>query len=339
MRAHNTNYYSAVHADMEVVLNHFPDLKSKSPIGIMRGGVAAAFDKTVISQCLPQTGQYVCAVNLCWLSIFSVTQELPLSAKKKLLLQNTYYNTPSKCKMLTIDIDKDTDVKEIETLISAGQLQVCFPIEHLHAWWAGFAQAVKAGDPEKLEEWEKTAVSSIVSFEHMTSESIQWQSMQQREDLSVDFEALRCTPLMRVLNFGAFKARQEEISKGKLSASDLPLRYKQHLNLGPRSEKLTPGWVDQACTFLNRMYVIPSVAALLNDADDLPSGSNPLEGTSKLQAVTSKARSADKIALTVEHIMDMHKAGLMPTPPPLAQFIGTAPGCQGKGIVDLILFK
>eukprot|EP00969_Alexandrium_andersonii_P101124 4461030-Alexandrium_andersonii.AAC.1 len=87
------------------------------------------------------------------------------------------------------------------------------------------------------------------------------------------------------------------------------------------------------------MWVIPSVARLLQEAEDLPAGSNPLEGTTKLQAVVSKARTADKIQLVVESIMDSQRAGFLPQPPPLAAYMGTLPGSGGKGLVDLIIYK
>ena len=37
--------------------------------------------------------------------------------------------------------------------------------------------------------------------------------------------------------------------------------------------------------------------------------------------------------------MDSHKAGFMPSPPPLTAYLGTLPGGGGKGIIELILFK
>ncbi len=197
--------------------------------------------------------------------------------------------------------------------------------------------AVRKKDEDEITEWVKCCLTSVVSINHMANDDIMWQSMQGRENVATDYEALRCTPLMRILNFGAFKSRTE--AAGKTSVYDLVVKYKQHLDLSARSEKITASWVDLACTFLNRMYTIPGVAKLLTDADDLPAGANPLEGTSKLQAIIQKARTPDKILKVVEHVLDAHKAGFLPTPPPCAAFYGQTPGSHGKGLVDLILFK
>ena len=339
-RADNTAYFAEVKADVECVLAHLVDLRGKLPLGLGRGGSSAVFDKTVMSTTFASLGEYICSVNLCWLSLESANPELPLSLKKKASLTAAYYQNPVKCRIMDIGIDQHTDVAEVEKMIQEGRLPVCFPVEHLHAWWAGFATAVRSkADEDVLSAWETAALTSVVQFRHCTKDGVGWRAMQAREDISTDFEALRCTPLMRVINFGAFKNKEEAMQGGKLSANELLTRYKSHLNLSARSEKLTAGWVDMACTFLNRMYNIPAVAKILNDADDLPAGTNPLEGTSKLQAIIGKAKTADKICLTVEHIYDMHRSGMLSSPPPLSLYTGSGNGMYGKGLVDLILYK
>ena len=53
--------------------------------------------------------------------------------------------------------------------------------------------------------------------------------------------------------------------------------------VGLRNEKLTTGWADMAQTIDNRMLPIPEVMEGLLEAEDFPSGTNPLEGISMLQ--------------------------------------------------------
>jgi hypothetical protein len=235
-------------------------------------------------------------------------------------------------------MDKDVDKTTLQNMIKESRVPVSFPLEHLHAWLGGFAKSIKDKDEDAIKEWERAALTSVVEFHHMTEDTIQYRSMQSRENLAADFEALRTTPLMRILSFGAFKVRVEA-SGGKHSAADLLQKYKTFITLGPRSEKLTLSFVDHACTILNRMFVIPGMAKLLQEADDLPSGTNPLEGTTKLQAVISKARTPDRILLVVESILDSLRAGLLTHPPPLAAFTGSLPSSGGKGLVDLIIYK
>ena len=197
-------------------------------------------------------------------------------------MKDAYYRRPRRCEKLLVGIDPHVSKKDMLHMSDTCALPVCFSVEHLHAWWAGFAEAVGRDDAEELSEWRRCALSTIVDIHHMTNDDITWQSMQCRENVQTDFEALRCTPLMRMLHFGAFKDRLERASgKGKISAPELLKQYKSHLELSARSEKLTPGWVDNACTILNRMYAIPRVAQLLHAADELPAGTNPLDGDSQ----------------------------------------------------------
>ena len=112
-----------------------------------------------------------------------------------------------------------------------------------------------------------------------------------------------------------------------------------NLKLADSSEKMTAGWVDMACTFANRMWNIPKVQKLLCEADDLPPNTNPLEGTSKLQQIVSKARTPERITMFVESLLDLRKAGFITDTPKLSMYQGSQPGAGGKGIVDLICFK
>ena len=286
----------------------------------------------------PDTGSFKCTMNLAKLSVQSPTPELPLSSKKKNILVRAHYAQAVQCQQLQCGVDKFIDKESLIKLVDDNAVPVSFPVEHLHAWWAGFAQAVHNDDEVDLKQWYQCALTSTVHFKHMVQEDLMWNSMQHREDIATDYEVFRCTPLMRVLNFGSHKLRTEA-KHGKLSADEHLKRYKTHLQLSERSEKLSANWVDQACTFLNRMYIIPQVAKLLLEAEELPSGTNPLEGTSKLQAVIQRARTPDKILRVVETIMDARKSGVLKTVPALSLFLGQQPGSGGKGLVEVILFK
>lgn len=105
------------------------------------------------------------------------------------------------------------------------------------------------------------------------------------------------------------------------------------------SEKVTEGLVDQACTINDRMLNVPEVRELLLQAEDLPMGCNPIEGTSKLQMVVQKARSPQRIQIALEMVLDAARGGLMPNQPPVSAFAGTSPGAGGKGIVELLIHK
>ena len=276
IRADNTSYLQDVYNDVEIVLNHFPDLKGQDALGLEHGGDLAEFNLDTMMKTYATTGSYMCTFNVSKLSLQPATPELPLSQKKKALLTSAYDTAPAKCKHRLCGLDTDIHGEEMARLLAECALPVCFPIEHLHAWRAGFAAAFGRGDAQELQSWRKSALTCVVQFKHMVNDDIVWNSMQGRENIQTDYEALRCTPLMRVLNFGAFKVRCEA-SGGWMSAANLLKQYKNHLQLSARSEKLTPGWVDSACTFLNRMYIIPQVAKLLQEADELLAGTKSID--------------------------------------------------------------
>ena len=126
--------------------------------------------------------------------------------------------------------------------------QLAKPIEHLHAWWAGFASSCRANDRDAIEAWVKHALTTQVTFDKATKDdSTSMNAMQFREDLKTDYEVMRCTPLLRVIHFAAFKHKCELV-QGKLSAAKLGSQYIERLTLAPSSEKVTSSWVGMVTT-------------------------------------------------------------------------------------------
>ena len=196
MRAENADYMKEVQQDVATVQDHLSDSRSRSPKGIGQGGSVQAYNEKTFMEMYPQTEACICTFNMSWLSLRSATPELPLSSKKKAMLVQAYYTKPRECVQLLVRLDKDIDMKELQRLKAECAFPVCFPLEHLHAWWAGFATAVRNKDTDAVTEWENFMVTSVVQFKHMISDEIIWQSMQGRENIQTDFEVLRCTPLM-----------------------------------------------------------------------------------------------------------------------------------------------
>ena len=94
-----------------------------------------------------------------------------------------------------------------------------------------------------------------------------------------------------------------------------------------------------ATTFINRAFSIPVIRDALIAADDLPAGINPIEGTSKLQAVIHKAKTPQNIELCITMLLDRRYAGFQRSVPSLGDFNGHGVGAGGNGIVDLLLYK
>ena len=50
---------------------------------------------------------------------------------------------------------------------------------------------------------------AVFVFKDMTGEAAGWSAMQQREDIRTDVDSLRCTPLLRLVHFCAYKTRED----------------------------------------------------------------------------------------------------------------------------------
>ena len=282
---------------------------------------------------------YKANVNIAWLSLQSPTPELPLSDKKKEALKALYSGPRPLDGVVNIGLDKDSTAAEVASRIKSCELPLAQPAEKLHAWWAALADAIRdadcdGSDDASLAEWLRCCRAQLCVATPLSDGARAWQSMQAREDLATEFEALRTTPLMRVLHFAAFKEALEK-ARGPQSAQVLTAEYGQRLRLSARSEPITAGWVDSACTFLNRMFALPACRAVLVEADDLPAGTNPLEGTTRLQAIISKAKTAERITLVVEALLDMRKAGFLPLAWPICALRSTDIFCQALPLHDM----
>ena len=78
---------------------------------------------------------------------------------------------------------------------------------------------------------------------------------------------------------------------------------------------------------------------ILKACEELPSGTNPVEGLTKLQIIINRAKSPDNIILVLEQLLDWRLAGLLTSPPSVSDFVGNRPGASGKGLVEIILAK
>ena len=312
-------------------------IETEKPYGFDQGAITAPLDIKTMMKFYAKNCAHSGGGNVMWVSPATPTPELHLSISKRISLKPKH---PEPL-ILTIGLDKDTTQKEFEGYVAERSLKLASPPEKFHGWLMGFADACRGGDRDVAQKWVVYACSTQLQFVHGTPDDFNNLSMQKREALADEFDALRCTTLMRVLHFGAFKTKYE-VANGTTGVQTLAKEYVKKVDLSERSKRLdnvTPSWIDQACTFLNRVWTIKSAQDVIIRLDDLPAGSNPLEGISKMQALISKAKTADKIVLCLEVIADMHQCGYINSSPPLSAFNGTQPGSHGKGIIDVMIAK
>ena len=82
-------------------------------------------------------------------------------------------------------------------------------MEHLHAWWHGFAGAIRSEDDDSIKTWTFHARSAAIVFKDLSKENANWSAMEDRESTRTDYDNLRCTPLLRLVHFMAFKTCED----------------------------------------------------------------------------------------------------------------------------------
>ncbi len=125
-----------------------------------------------------------------------------------------------------------------------------------------------------------------------------------REDVSQNHAALRLSALQLIYELVHFKSRHERVH-GKCSSKVIADAYRAGITFAETCETVTDSFVDQAMTFDARMLSNDVVATILLDCDDKFGLQTPFNGTTKLQAIVSKARTPEKITWCVASIADM----------------------------------
>ena len=284
---HNSAYMRKVEAEIGTVLRKVPELaKASQPLTTEQGSDMSPFSFAEFEKLMKERKSYRCAGNISWVAATTPTPEQRLSEKKKNDLQDIMSKRPD---MLTIKVhvDKDWSEKDLMSQINNAGLQMMVAVEPLHAWWGAFAVFVKDDNEEKIKEWTSLALSIPIHMVHLDSvDDCSSESMNYRELLQEMGDILRVTPLMRILHWSAWKTGYLKKQKKKIGVQVLLDEYKSKNSvLGSKSEKLNPGWADMANTIDTRMLGITEVKEALLEAEDFPTGTNPIEGMSMLQII------------------------------------------------------
>ena len=284
---HNSEYMRKVEAEIGTVLRKVPELaKASQPLTTEQGSDMSPFSFAEFEKLMKERKSYRCAGNISWVATTTPTPEQRLSEKKKNDLQDIMSKRPD---LLTIKVhvDKDWSEKDLMSQINNAGLQMMVAVEPLHAWWGAFAVFVKDDNEEKIKEWTSLGLSIPIHMAHLDSvDDCSSESMNFRELLQEMGDILRVTPLMRILHWSAWKTGYLKKQKKKIGVQVLLDEYKtKNSAVATKSEKLTSGWADMANTIDTRMLGITEVKETLLEAEDFPTGTNPIEGMSMLQII------------------------------------------------------
>ena len=96
-----------------------------------------------------------------------------------------------------------------------------------------------------------------------------------------------------------------------LSNKKVSQLYKQHVKLATGTEELSETFTDCACTIFKRMFSVPKIQQILEEADSAFLGSNNPWDKSiyTLQGLLDRAQTTDNIAYCLEGLMDGFSMG------------------------------
>lgn len=194
----NAAYMKVVEDARVLVLKKYPALcPSKS-----------CLDLTSMLASYAKDEKFQCVGFISWFSMDSPTPNMPLMLSKMHALKKHFYCQSRASKeisqVLVAAVDKDIAKAELETMLNQGRLPVALPVEMIHAWWVGFADAINEKQ-KNMDAWVRAGKEQPIQFKHLVGTAAEWDAMQHREDAAEASANLRCTPLMRIIHIGNVK--------------------------------------------------------------------------------------------------------------------------------------
>jgi hypothetical protein len=181
-------------------------------------------------------------------------------------------------------------------------------------------------------------LTTSMSFEKIDSaDDRHWRAVSLRESMGAKHSGMSRTPVARVYEMIEYKKRTESIT-GLISASALAALYVSKGNLNDLSEKISPSWVDTACTVFERALSVTRIKECIAKAEIKYGVKTPFQSIYTLECIIQKAGDEDDIAWTVESIVhgldeEIYSLG------DISQRNLTGKGQGGKGLVDAAVFR
>jgi hypothetical protein len=189
---------------------------------------------------------------------------------------------------------------------------------------------------EELQPWKSVALACTYEYRVIDSEdSKHWQALQMRQTLTEHSQTMKFTTLQLMYDVVWDKQRRERIH-GPMTETQVADAYLANITFADGAEKVSIAFVGCACTMNDRVLNIPKVREILLLSDQ--ACNNIFDGWTKLQTVIGKARTPDNILWAFLGLYDAYKMGFI-LDLGLRLLQGTGPGMNGRGIVDLLIYK
>lgn len=304
----------------------------------LQSACQAPFDSEQCKRALGSAGAYEAAGNVFWVNMrYNAAAGVPINQQAVAALQKQFFQTATHKYpfIITVAVDAvDADVQN-----DFGNLRRVSPEEGEHALLLRIAQDINEGANEAtLRVWKACLLSATMSFEILTSEDDRyWRSVNLREGITGQFEAMARTPMQRCFELISFKLRKEQSTGVRLSAKDLEKAWCKNAKMASSSEAVTESFCDTAVKVYNTILSKEQLRVIVASCDGFKR--SPFDSIYKLEAVINKTRSSDTyMCWCLAYIAESVLVGLADAGEFSIRNL-TGKGMGNKGCLDLFMMK
>ena len=137
-----------------------------------------------------------------------------------------------------------------------------------------------------------------------------------------------------------FKASQEKtMGQGAMSVEEVARQYQDKVNMSSASEAVSKNFVTSAIRVHKNIFSHPFLREFLMTCENEHGIRNPFDSIQKLDIISMRLKQAADLKWGFTCLYDMWKMGSLGDSIAERQLKGSAPGMQGKGLVELAMFK
>ncbi len=340
----NADVWLKHRTNVEMVLRHkiFKNVADDAPIDICthangqeESGYQAVYHAAKAMRALSRTKTYMCAINLLWVDLyFTTSSNIPIQWSTVKELQNYYFRAPAGFVQMPIEIAVTEAQVQSKDYGEPGTWKRVSSEEIIMAWFTAVASDIVDGKSEDiLREWLTHLLTTPATF-YCVQADIAWFAEQRRENFSTNTTLARTT-VQRIFDLNNRRAQLGS----KATPQQVLQLYAANLKTGERSEAITLSFCEKAFTIWDRALNKPAIqkVVLMQEAyrhDSL------FTHSTKMNLIISKARTDENIEFVFQLLHDYFLAGLITKDALGTQALeGKQCGCNGKGLVDLWVYK
>ena len=282
--------------------------------------------------------RYVCgnnffSHNLWW----TPTTNVPRRPSAIQSLKRFYFETPPLTFPKTIVVCVPSGSAPPVTQLQMEHVQRISPDEIETAFIDRLAEVIEAqASEDELKQWRNLCLNCTYEYRVIDSEDEKhWSALQLRQNLGQDEQTMKFTTLQLVYDVINDRNRREKVN-GPMTVEQVADGYMKNVKFAEGSEKVSRAFVDTACSLGTRVLTLTPVREMLLRADQ--ENQNPFDNWTKLQTIMAKARTESGILWAFLGLYDAFKMGFL-SDMSVRALQGSAPGMNGKGLVDLMIFK